>query len=164
MTAQDSRTSGADLTAFVSGRPSLLVWGGVRQRIAKRRGQFVSGLTVLVCAVAALFLARRKDAAGSWIPVYAALIVIGVVLSRPGDHDERTRPGDDPLFAWLNHVPGFAKLRAAARFAVIAQLALSVFAALGVAAWLHRRRASPLEAGVTAGLLTAASAVSRPAV
>ena len=32
----------------------------------------------------------------------------------------------DPLFAWLNHVPGFAKLRAAARFAVVAQLALSV--------------------------------------
>jgi hypothetical protein len=61
----------------------------------------------------------------------------------------------DPLFAWLDQLPGFAKLRAAARFAVIAQLALSVLAALGVAAWLHRRRASPREAGVTAGLLAA---------
>jgi hypothetical protein len=111
---------------------------------------------VLLCAVAALFLARRQDAAASWIPVYAVLFVIGVVLSLgPAITLSGRVLMHDPLFAWLNHVPGFAKLRAAARFAVIAQLALSVFAALGVAVWLQRRRASPREAGVTAGLLAA---------
>lgn len=156
MISQDSRTSGADLTAFVSGRPSLLVWGGVLRGSPNGEADLFPGLTVLLCAVAALLLARRKDAAASWIPVYAVLIVIGAVLSLgPAITMSGRVLMHDPLFAWLNQVPGFAKLRAAARFAVIAQLALSVFAALGVAAWLQRRRASPREAGVTAGLLAA---------
>ena len=156
MMALDSRTGGADFTAFVSARPSLLVWGGVLGGSPNGEADLFPGLTVLVCAVAALFLARRKDAAASWTPVYAVLIVIGVVLSiGPAVTMSGRVLMHDPLFGWLNHVPGFAKLRAAARFAVIAQLALSVLAALGVAAWLQRRRASPREAGVTAGLLAA---------
>jgi len=154
--AQDSRTGGADLTAFVSGRPSLLVWGGVLQGSPNGEADLFPGLTGLVCAAAALFLARQKDAARPWIPVYAVLIVIGVVLSLgPAITMSGRVLMHDLLFAWLDQLPGFAKLRAAARFAVIAQLALSVLAALGVAAWLHRRRASPREAGVTAGLLAA---------
>jgi hypothetical protein len=60
----------------------------------------------------------------------------------------------NPVFAWVGpYVPGFAQLRAVARFAVVAQLGLSVLAAYGVAAWLEWRRASLREERLTAGIL-----------
>jgi hypothetical protein len=156
MLAQDSRMNGADLTAFGSGRPSLLVWGGVLAGPPNGEADLFPGLTVLVCAIAALLALEQKNAAASWIPVYVVLMVIGIVLSLgPAITMGGRVLMHDPIFGWLNHVPGFDKLRAAARFAVIAQLALSVLAALGVAAWLQRRSPSPGEAGITAGLLAA---------
>lgn len=156
MTAQDSRTNGADLTAFVSGRPSLIVWGSVLAGSANGEADLFPGATSLLCAALSLLLIRRSDRAASWVPVYAALMVIGVVLSLgPAVTIGGRVLAHDPLLVWLNHVPGFAKLRAAARFAVIAQMALSVLVAYGVAGWLQRRAASTREAGLTAGVLAA---------
>jgi hypothetical protein len=85
------------------------------------------------------------------------LLVAGVLLSLGPSPAFNGQPlFENPIFGWLSAIlPGFAQLRASARFAVIAQLSLSVLAAFGVAAWLERRQATATEAAVTSALAAA---------
>jgi hypothetical protein len=154
----DVNSYSADILSLVSGQPSWLVWGSVLRR-GDGESDLFPGLVVLVFAMLALLWRRTPAAAGTstetprpFIWVYLALVPIGLVLAFGPTPAYNGRPlGTNPLFTWLSAaVPGFAQLRTSGRFAVIAQLALSVLAAYGVAAWLARRRASSNEATATA--------------
>jgi hypothetical protein len=154
----DVNSYSADILSVVSAGPSWLVWGSVL-RPGDGESDLFPGLVVLVFAGLALLWRRRvaaADAAGdtppSFIWVYCALVPIGLVLAFGPTPAWNGRPlGTNPLFTWLSAgVPGFAQLRTSGRFAVIAQLGLSVLAAYGMAAWLARRRASANETIATA--------------
>jgi hypothetical protein len=156
VTVTESRPSGADLTAFLSARPSLLVWGGVLGTEHSGEADLFPGVTVVACTLLSLVLPRPDRRSRSWRPLYASFVVVGVALSLgPTPSLNGHALFRNALFDWLAPLPGFAQLRAIARFAVIAQLGVSVLAAYGVAAWLERRRASRREAVLTAGALAA---------
>lgn len=138
----------ADILAYVTGHRNALIWGSLTKNGAGETDLF-PGLTALVCAAMLLIYGRRPCAgafADPWNRVYAILGLLGIMLSLgPTPAFDGRVIFANPLLPWLAaHAPGFGQLRTTARFAVIAQLALSVLAARGMAAWLARpaRRAS----------------------
>ncbi len=158
----DRRSYSADLLDYVSVQPGWLVWGGLLRR-AEGESALFPGVTAIACALAgigAAFVRRRQaSAAGAdWTWIYAGIAAAGIVLSLGPVPTAGGRVlADNPLFDLLGtYVPGFAQLRASARFAVLAQLGLSVLAAIGVASWIARRRATRRTAWLTASVLTAA--------
>ena len=157
LTTVDRFTYSANLTAYVTGQPTLLVWGSML-RHANGETDLFPGLTVVACGLAAIVLRRslRVRQHDPWVWVYSGLTVLGVVLSLgPTPMAGGRVLWHNPVFPFLStHVPGFAQLRVPARFVVVAQLALSALAALGVASWLAFRRASSRESAIT-GLVLA---------
>lgn len=159
----DARSYSADLAGYVSTRPGSIVWGSWLRHGTGETDLF-PGLTALICVL--LLLTPRKRSAGEpvtaraadpWLWVYGGLALVGITLSlgQAPAYDGRVL-FQNPLFGWLGqYVPGFAQLRTSARFVVVAQLALSVLAAKGLAVWLTARQARRITAGVTAAVLAA---------
>lgn len=158
---EDRFVYGADLLAFVSTHRDSLLWRALPS--GNGETDFFPGVTVLVFAAAALVLQRRLRIVGAdavvWLRVYGAVGLAGAALALGPTVAYAGRVlFENPLLPWLSsHVPGFSALRTPARFILVAQLALSVLASLGVAAVLAllspSRRTATIAAGVLAGLV-----------
>ncbi len=124
----------ADVADYLSTSPALKVWGG----IGRGRGEhelFIGALAMMLAA-AGIIVGIRVHA----VATYAALLSIAFVLSLG---PQPTAWGHSlgfsgPYALLLQVVPGLDGLRAAARLAVVVQMATAVLAAFG-AAWLLDR-------------------------
>jgi hypothetical protein len=89
-----------------------------------------AGWTALALATVGLFtlIRNRQVTRRSWL--FPALAVIGFVLSL-GPSPSLLGGSTFAPFAWLTALPGFAGMRAAARFAVIAMLGMAGLSAIG---------------------------------
>ncbi|MEP6917559.1 MAG: discoidin domain-containing protein [Acidobacteriota bacterium] len=148
----------ADVLSYVSGHPGLWLWGRLLRHGGGETDLF-PGLIALTCALAAMAVFRRSSdhVARYWVKVYGALLFLGAAASLGAAPTYNGRVlFRNPVFTWLvSSVPGFAQLRAPARFVVIAQLALSVLAAYGVSAWFTRRSLAPGACAIAAAIVAA---------
>ena len=101
-------------------------WGRFLRRGGGEADLF-PGLVSLTCALAAMAAVRRRARGGerphrSWLRLYSALALLGVVASLgPRRLTMAACCFRIPVFTWVAaFVPGFAQLRAPARFAVMA--------------------------------------------
>jgi hypothetical protein len=133
----------------------LWLWSGTLT-VGDAERMLFPGFTVVALAALAAAALRRAPSASpatrsrnwTWnVVIYAAVLVAAVWLS-----GGPALPG--PYGALLRWLPGFDGLRVAARFVVVASLALSVLASAG-AAWLFGRL-GPRAAAAAAVLLCAA--------
>src|SRR5262249_59742573 len=128
---------------YASASPVLRIWGG----LGSGRGEhelFPGLVAVALAALALAGLARSSRAEGAAILLYAAILLVAVLLSLgPSPQIFGHALGvPGPYALLLRIVPGFDGLRVPARFAVVAQLALAVLGGFG-AAWLVGRRPGP---------------------
>src|SRR5262249_36305674 len=91
------------------------------------------GLVPLVLVGFAALTRRPARARGALIGVSAALVVLGVVVAM-GMYT--------PVYGWLEHVPGFSRMRWPAKGLQLAAIGLPVIAAFGLDALLARRETS----------------------
>lgn len=150
----------ADLSAYASVHPHSLVWGS-RLPTGTGEADLFFGATTIACAALALLSvgrlrAARQDAR-SWILVYAALLLSGILLSLgpTATWNGHVLFENRLLTLAAEHLPGFSSIRAPARFALIAQLGVSVLAAFGVAALLARAKRTAVTRAATVALATA---------
>jgi hypothetical protein len=136
----------------------LWLWSGTLE-VGDGERMLFPGLTVVVLALLAAATVRRASrgappvAGQRWawnVAIYATVCAAAIWLS-----GGPARPG--PYNALLEWLPGFDGLRVAARFVVVASLALSLLAAAG-AAWLFGRL-RPRPAALVAVVLCTAVAI-----
>lgn len=132
--AEDIVGQSADLGDYFSATPRLRIWGGLGS--GRGEHELFPGAAALALAAAALVTCRRQPA----VATYALVLAAAVALSLgpwPSAWSHRIGvPG--PYALLLRVVPGLDGLRAPARLAVVAQVALAVLAAFG-AVWLLDR-------------------------
>lgn len=129
--AADITAYSADVGDYVSAAPNLRVWRG----IGPGRGEHELFVGALAMLLAALALAARWRVPA--VATYGAVLIVAFALSLG---PEPTAWGHSlgvpgPYALLLRVVPGLDSLRAAARLAVVVQIAIAVLAAFG-AAWL----------------------------
>ena len=132
--AADIAAMSADVSDYFSAPPALKVWRG----IGRGRGEheLFMGATAMALAALALVTAFAEPAVATYFAVGAVAFILSLGPV-PGFWGHSLGiPGPYALF--LRVVPGLDGLRAAARLAVVVQIATSVLAGFG-AAWLLQR-------------------------
>jgi hypothetical protein len=113
---------------YASAPPRLRLWGGIGS--GRGEHELFFGAVAIALAAIAVVLVRRSPS----VHLYAAVALTAVLLSFGPvlmEWDGRAIPG--PYALLLRIVPGLDGLRAPARLAVVAQVAVAVLAAMGFA-------------------------------
>ena len=143
----------ADVADYVSAPPALKLWGGIGS--GRGEHELFMGAMAMILALIAVAVRLRVQA----VTTYAVVALVALLLSLGPQplawgHSSGV-PG--PYALLLRIVPGLDGLRAAARLAVVVQIATSVLAAFGALVLLDRmatqRRAAMAVIVVLVGLI-----------
>jgi hypothetical protein len=143
----------ADVADYFSAAPRLRLWGGLGP--GRGEHELFPGATAIALAAVALVMRRRSPL----VLLYAAILATAVVLSLGPEVSawghRAAWPG--PYALLLRVIPGLDGLRAPARLAVVAQVALAVLAGFGAAWSVDRLRESfrPVVLAILVGVVAA---------
>lgn len=151
--AGDITAMSADVADYVSAPPALKIWRGIGP--GRGEHELFMGAVAMALALIAVLTSLRQPA----VAIYAAIAAIAFVLSlgpQPAAWGHALGiPG--PYALLLRLVPGLDGLRAAARLAVVVQVAVAVLAAIGAGWLLDRLRATQRRLAIVLLLLAIAA-------